>query len=112
MAGSDNLAVDANAGFDRARALAYAKALAPFRLRWFEEPTDPLDLRAARGGRARSTTRRSAPARTCSPRRTCENLVRFGGLRADRDIIQIDVPQSYGIVQFSRTLEMLERRGW
>ena len=41
-----------------------------------------------------------------------ENLVRFGGLRADRDIIQIDVPQSYGIVQFSRTLAMLERRGW
>src|SRR4029077_1527134 len=42
VAGSDNLAVDANAAFDRPRALAYAKALAPFRLRWFEEPTDPL----------------------------------------------------------------------
>ena len=28
------------------------------------------------------------------------------------DIIQIDVPQSYGIVQFSRTLKMLEDRGW
>ncbi len=41
-----------------------------------------------------------------------ENLVRFGGLRADRDIIQIDVPQSYGIVQFSRTLDMLKRHGW
>ena len=33
-------------------------------------------------------------------------------MRADRDIIQIDVPQSYGIVQFARTLAMLERRGW
>ena len=41
-----------------------------------------------------------------------ENLVRFGGLRSDRDILQIDVPQSYGIVQFSRTLAMLEGRGW
>ena len=39
----DCLAVDANAGFDRGRALAYAQALAPYRLRWFEEPTDPLD---------------------------------------------------------------------
>src|SRR5690349_23099373 len=39
----DKLAVDANAAFDRPRALAYAKALAPFRLRWFEEPGDPLD---------------------------------------------------------------------
>src|SRR6266705_2761020 len=34
----DRLAVDANAKFDRAAALAYAKALAPFRLRWLEEP--------------------------------------------------------------------------
>ena len=41
-----------------------------------------------------------------------ENLVRFGGMRPDRDIIQIDVPQSYGIVQFSRTLDMLKRHKW
>src|SRR6516162_11888344 len=32
------LAVDANSKFGREEALAYAKALAPFRLRWFEEP--------------------------------------------------------------------------
>jgi L-alanine-DL-glutamate epimerase-like enolase superfamily enzyme len=38
--------------------------------------------------------------------------VRFGGLRADRDILQIDVPQSYGIQQFSRTLERLKTLGW
>jgi L-alanine-DL-glutamate epimerase-like enolase superfamily enzyme len=41
-----------------------------------------------------------------------ENLVRFGGLRADRDILQTDVPQSYGIVQFSRTLAAVKRLGW
>ena len=28
----------------RHEALAYAEALAPFRLRWFEEPCDPLDF--------------------------------------------------------------------
>lgn len=27
-----------------------------------------------------------------------QNLVCFGGLRADRDMVQTDVPQSYGIV--------------
>src|SRR5690348_3679730 len=37
------LAVDANCKFTRDEALAYAKALAPFGLRWFEEPCDPLD---------------------------------------------------------------------
>ena len=41
-----------------------------------------------------------------------ENLVRFGGMREDRDIIQIDVPQSYGITQFARTLDLLKRHKW
>src|SRR5205823_4499546 len=39
----ERLAVDANCKFDRDTALTYAKALAPFGLRWFEEPCDPLD---------------------------------------------------------------------
>src|SRR5262249_17450957 len=42
-----------------------------------------------------------------------ENLVRFGGLRPDRnDVIQVDPPQAYGIVQYARTVAMVERRGW
>ena len=41
-----------------------------------------------------------------------QNLVRFGGFRADRDIIQVDPPQAYGIVQYARTLSMLARHGW
>jgi D(-)-tartrate dehydratase len=38
----DRLAVDANCKFDRADALTYAQRLAPYQLRWFEEPCDPL----------------------------------------------------------------------
>ncbi len=108
---SDRLAVDANAGFNRARALSYAQAMAPFKLRWFEEPTDPLDYALL----AEVASIYDAPIGTGEnlfSTQDVENLVRFGGLRADRDIIQIDVPQSYGIVQFSRTLEMLKRHGW
>src|SRR6202030_3851992 len=42
-----------------------------------------------------------------------ENLVRFGGLRPDRkDVIQVDPPQAYGIVQYARTVDMLARHGW
>lgn len=109
--GSANLAVDANAGFGRQRALDYARALAPFRLRWFEEPTDPLDYALL----AEVVTNYDAPIGTGEnlfSTQDIANLVRFGGLRADRDILQIDVPQSYGIVQFSRTLDMLKRSGW
>jgi len=105
------LAVDANAAFDRPRALAYAKALAPYRLRWFEEPTGPLDYALL----ADVVATYDAPIGTGEnlfSTQDVENLVRFGGLRADRDIIQTDVPQSYGIVQFSRTLEAVKRLGW
>ena len=111
VAGGSNLAVDANAGFDRRRALDYAKALAPFRLRWFEEPTDPLDFALL----ADVAAIYDAPIGTGEnlfSTQDVQNLVRFGGLRADRDILQIDVPQSYGIVQFSRTLDMLKANGW
>ena len=106
-----NLAVDANAAFDRERALAYAQALAPLRLRWFEEPTDPLDY----GLLAEFVARYEPPVATGEnlfSTQDVRNLVRFGGLRAGRDIIQTDVPQSYGIVQFARTLDMLAGLGW
>jgi D(-)-tartrate dehydratase len=107
----ERLAVDANGAFARDRALAYAQALAPFRLRWFEEPTDPLDYALMS-----DVTRQYEPAigtgENLFSTQDVENLVRFGGLRPDRDILQIDVPQSYGIVQFSRTLRMLEGHGW
>jgi L-alanine-DL-glutamate epimerase-like enolase superfamily enzyme len=33
-------------------------------------------------------------------------------VRQDRDIIQTDVPQSYGIAQFARTLTVLRELGW
>lgn len=111
VGGGEHLAVDANAGFDRDRALAYASALAPYRLRWFEEPTDPLDYALL----SEVTSVYEAPVGTgenlFSTQDIC-NLVRFGGLRADRDILQMDVPQSYGITQFARTLAMLGEHGW
>ena len=108
---NQHLAVDANAGFNRERALAYAKALAPYKLKWFEEPTDPLDYELltefiAHYGAAVGT------GENLFSTQDVENLVRFGGMRAGIDFIQTDVPQSYGVVQFSRTLKMLQRRGW
>ena len=108
---SSRLAVDANAGFDRERALAYAKALAPYKLRWFEEPTDPLGFETL----AEVVAIYDAPIGTGEnlfSTQDVQNLVTFGGLRADRDILQIDVPQSYGIAQFAKTLDMLKARGW
>jgi L-alanine-DL-glutamate epimerase-like enolase superfamily enzyme len=105
------LAVDANCKFDREAALAYAKALGSLDLVWFEEPCDPLDY-ALMAEIAAAYDPPLATGENLFSTQDIENLVRFGRLRADRDIIQIDPPQSYGIVQFARTVAMLERRGW
>ena len=105
------LAVDANGKFDRSESLAYAKALAPFRLRWFEEPCDPLDFALL----AEIASQYEAPLATGEnlySTQDVQNLVRFGGLRADRDIVQVDPPQAYGICQYARTIDMLAREGW
>ena len=105
------LAVDANGKFDRSESLAYAKALAPFRLRWFEEPCDPLDFALL----AEIASHYDAPLATGEnlySTQDVQNLVRFGGLRADRDIVQVDPPQAYGICQYARTIDMLARECW
>jgi D(-)-tartrate dehydratase len=105
------LAVDANGKFDRAESLAYAKGLAPFRLRWFEEPCDPLDF-ALYAEIAGVYDAPLATGENLYSTQDVQNLVRFGGLRADRDIIQVDPPQAYGIAQYARTVAALEREGW
>ena len=107
----ERLAVDANCKFAREEALAYARALAPFKLRWYEEPCDPLDLKLF-AELAGAYAPPLATGENLYSTQDVENLVTFGGWRADRDIIQIDPPQAYGITQLSRTLAMLERYGW
>jgi L-alanine-DL-glutamate epimerase-like enolase superfamily enzyme len=106
------LAVDANSKFGRAEALAYAAALAPFELRWFEEPCDPLDF-ALLAEIAASYAPPLSTGENLFSTQDVENLVRFGGLRPQRrDVIQVDPPQAYGIVQYARTVAMLEHHGW
>src|SRR5215469_15337058 len=107
----ERLAVDANCKFAREDALAYARALGAFGLRWFEEPCDPLDY-ALMAEIAGCYAPPLASGENLFSTQDVENLVRFGALRADRDIIQVDPPQSYGIAQFARTVAMLEARGW
>ena len=107
----DRLAVDANAKFDRAEALRYAKALAPFGLRWFEEPCDPLDY-ALFAELARIYKPPLATGENLYSTQDVQNLVRFGGWRAGTDIIQVDPPQAYGITEYARMVAMLEANGW
>src|SRR5262249_58319775 len=83
-----------------------------FLLRWLEAPCDPLDF----GLLAEIAADYDSPLATGEnlfSTQDVENLVRFGGLHPDRnDVIQVDPPQAYGIVQYARTVEMVERHGW
>jgi len=106
------LAVDANSKFDLKEALAYAKAMTPYALRWFEEPCDPLDYGTLAEISAAYPHALSTGENLFSTQDVA-NLVRFGKLKAARgDIIQVDPPQAYGIAQYARTLSMLEQNNW
>ena len=107
----ERLAVDANAGFDPQRSREYARVLAPYGLRWFEEPTDPVDF-ALLAELAASYPGPIATGENLFSTQDVRNLLRHGGLRPERDILQVDIPQSYGLVQFSRTLSVLREHGW
>src|SRR5712691_2270827 len=109
--GGDNLAVDANGRFSLDEAAAYADALAPYRLRWYEEPLDPLDYMA----HAFLAERYAPPLATGENLfsvHDSRNLIRHGGLRPDRDVLQFDPALSYGLVEYLRTLDMLKGHGW
>ena len=107
----ENLAVDANGRFDLATAIAYAEALAPYGLRWYEEAGDPLDyaLQAELGNHYAGSM---ATGENLFSMQDARNLIRYGGMRPDRDVLQFDCALSYGLVEYLRTLEMLDEHGW
>ena len=107
----ENLAVDANGRFDLETAVAYAKALAPYRLRWYEEAGDPLDF-ALQAALADHYEEAMATGENLFSMPDARNLIRYGGMRPDRDVLQFDCALSYGLVEYLRTLAMLREHGW
>jgi D(-)-tartrate dehydratase len=107
----DQLAVDANGRFDVDTAVAYAKALAPYGLHWYEEAGDPLDYEL----QAKLAEHYPGPMATGENLfsvQDARNLIRYGGMRPDRDILQFDCALSYGLVEYLRILEMMKEYGW
>ena len=105
------LAVDANGRFDLSTALAYADALRPYELFWVEEAGDPLDFELQRL-LADAYPGAMATGENLFSMQDARNLLRYGGMRPDRDWLQFDPALSYGLVEYLRTLEMLADEGW
>ncbi|MFY3064211.1 mandelate racemase/muconate lactonizing enzyme family protein [Achromobacter xylosoxidans] len=105
------LAVDANGRFDLDTAIRYAKALSQYDLFWYEEAGDPLDFEL------QATLRNyydkpMATGENLFSMQDARNLIRYGGMRPDRDWLQFDCALSYGLVEYLRTLDMLRQHGW
>jgi len=105
------LAVDANGRFDLKTAVEYAKALSQYELFWYEEAGDPLDY-ALQAELAQHYAGPMATGENLFSMQDARNLIRYGGMRPDRDWLQFDCALSYGLVEYLRTLEMLKANGW
>jgi L-alanine-DL-glutamate epimerase-like enolase superfamily enzyme len=111
LGSGQQLAVDANGRFDQATAIAYAKALSDYPLFWYEEPGDPLDF-ALQAELANHYESSLATGENLFSMQDARNLIRYGGMRPDRDYLQFDCALSYGLVEYLRTLQMLSDYGW
>ena len=106
-----NLAVDVNGRFDLKTAIAYAEALEPLNLFWYEEIGDPLDY-GLQAAMAEVYKNPMATGENLFSMQDARNLIRYGGLRPDRDYLQFDCALSYGLVEYLRTIDMLKNHGW
>jgi L-alanine-DL-glutamate epimerase-like enolase superfamily enzyme len=105
------LAVDANGRFDVKTALDYARALAPYDLFWYEEAGDPLDY-DLQAELSKSYAGPMATGENLFSVQDARNLLRYAGMRKDRDFLQFDCALSYGLVEYLRILGALREHGW
>ncbi|SEJ82480.1 mandelate racemase/muconate lactonizing enzyme family protein [Pseudomonas sp. NFR16] len=105
------LAVDANGRFDLKTGIAYAEAIKPYNLFWYEEVGDPLDY-ALQAELANHYELPMATGENLFSHQDARNLLRHGGMRPDRDFLQFDCALSYGLVEYLRTLDVMKDLGW
>jgi len=111
LGGKAKLALDCNATMTPDEARAFLGAIADLPIAWVEELVDPLDY----------DTHRALAAEFAVPLGTGENLfsaadarnlLRHGGLRPDRDLLQFDIGLGYGLVEYLRIVAQAEEAGW
>ena len=105
------LAADANGRFDLETGIVYAKMLRDYPLFWYEEAGDPLDY-ALQAALSEFYPGPMATGENLFSHQDARNLLRYGGMRPDRDWLQFACALSYGLIEYLRTLDVLERFGW
>jgi D(-)-tartrate dehydratase len=104
-------AVDVNGALAEERTIQWLDALAPFKLAWIEEPAPPLDFEQLKEC-ARASATPLATGENLFSFDDARNLLRYGGLRPERDFVQVDPLLAYGVVEYAAILAAYEAAGW
>lgn len=110
-AAGGRIAVDVNGKLDPLIEVRWLEAMGALGVAWVEEPASPLDYQRL----ARIAAVSPIPVATGENLFSWDdarNLLQYGGLRPDRDLIQVDISLSYGIGEYLRILESFESAGW
>jgi L-alanine-DL-glutamate epimerase-like enolase superfamily enzyme len=107
----DQLAVDANGRFDLETAINYGKALSQYNLFWYEEPGDPLDFELHKQ-LSQNYMGSIATGENLFSVQDARNLIRYAGMRKEKDWLQFDCALSYGLVEYLKIIEMLKKHDW
>ncbi|HEY8251106.1 MAG TPA: enolase C-terminal domain-like protein [Burkholderiales bacterium] len=104
-------AVDVNGALEEKKMNPWLDALEPFKLAWIEEPAPPLDFEHLKAC-ARSSATPLATGENLFSFDDARNLLRYGGLRPERDFVQVDPLLAYGVTEYSKILAAYEAAGW
>ena len=107
----EQLAVDANGRFDLETAINYGKALSQYNLFWYEEPGDPLDFELHKK-LSQHYKGVLATGENLFSVQDARNLIRYAGMRKEKDWLQFDCALSYGLVEYLKIIEMLKKNNW
>jgi L-alanine-DL-glutamate epimerase-like enolase superfamily enzyme len=105
------IAADVNGALAPQLAERWFAALEPLGLAWIEEPAPPLDFELLKNYCAIGATP-IATGENLFSFDDARNLLRYGGLRPERDFVQIDPLLSYGVGEFCKVLDLYQASGW
>ena len=108
--GSGHLAIDANGHVDPDDR-GWIESVAAYGLAWIEEPVGPLEY-AGLARFAQVYPGVIATGENLFSAADARNLLLYGGLRADRDRIQIDMLLAYGLPEYRRVMDLYRQQGW
>ncbi|MGC7406909.1 enolase C-terminal domain-like protein [Pandoraea pneumonica] len=111
LSSASHLAVDAMNRFDLATGLTAARALAGYRLHWFEDICDPLDF-ATQAEIASAYGGAIAAGEALFSHAEAALLARYGDLRPSRDVLVFDPVHCYGVPGYLRIIETMTAAGW